>query len=391
MVTAPLTALLSWMTLVFAEGEICPVPQRIGPEDSPVVVEAFLDPVDSNALRAFVELRRLASERPGELGVTLHWMSAPGFRDPEDHRARMWLVAMGDAGVLDPALAVLHRDGADRLAVRLHHRSSRAALAEEIGIDVVLHEATWNGRCAAAALGAARRAALEPLAAEAEPVLRSPRFIVGDSTFEDSPELETLRTLLARPVDAPSSAPVPEAGSPTPSYARSTSERLRRPELRGAILGGAGLPHRFVVTPRSEDDTVLTMLLPPVLAFRQRQPGRIAVHIAARGAGLHADRLRHRLCASVRRGLVVPYVQWLAQEPAQRPDMQKMLDVLDAVPARECPAEPDPADLGLPEGGWLDGIPRSRGDLETLEDTLDLLDATVRPLTSWVPPNADGL
>src|SRR5690606_28000497 len=129
----------------------------------------------------------------------------------------------------------------------------------------------------------------------------------------------------------------------SPSYTRGTSERLRRPELRGALLGGEGLPHRLLITTRSEDDPILSMLLPPALAFRRNEPGRLAIQLVARGAGLHADRLRHRLCAAMRKDLLGPYVAWLAEEPSLRhtgPQERAMLKTLDAVPARECAPEP---------------------------------------------------
>src|SRR5690606_15063215 len=114
------------------------------------------------------------------------------------------------------------------------------------------------------------------------------RFRIGGPPFEDTPDLDHLRTRLGAPAE-PAAASADDAMSP--SYTRGTSERLRRPELRGALLGGEGLPHRLLITTRSEDDPILSMLLPPALAFRRNEPGRLAIQLVARGAGLHADRL----------------------------------------------------------------------------------------------------
>lgn len=366
----------------------CPAPQALG---SPPIVEAFLDPVASSTRRTYLELRRLVSERPGETGVVFHWLSGPSVGSPAEHRTRVWLAAMDAHGATEAALALLEREGPERLAVRLQTAASRAEVAAELGIPSDVHARVWNSPCADLAVRTHRRAALDALE-EPDHTFRAPRFRLGGGPpFEDTPDLDNLRTRLGAPVEGEAS---PAEDAMNPAYTRASSERLRRPELRGALLGGPGLAHQLLVTARSEDDAILSMLLPPVLAFRRDRPGRLSIQIVARGAGLHADRLRHRLCASMRRDLLVPYVRWLAEDPALRrtgPAERAMLKSLDAVPARECPAEPDPADLGLPEGGWLDGVPRSRTDLETLPMDFFLLDAAVRPLTPWLPTAADGM
>jgi hypothetical protein len=95
-------------------------------------------------------------------------------------------------------------------------------------------------------------------------------------------------------------------------------------------------------------------------------------------------RLRNRLCAATKLGLVATYVGLLATEPALRlsdPAAEELLAELDKVPEEQCEDEPDPAEMGLPDGGWLDGIPRTRSELDNLSMTLDLMDAAKRPLS----------
>jgi hypothetical protein len=180
--------------------------------------------------------------------------------------------------------------------------------------------------------------------------------------------------------------PLPEAWA--------ASERLRRPELEGARLGGVGLPHLFVLMARDEDDPNLFMLLPPVLDFRRDHPGTLTVQVVARGGSFGAQSLRHRLCAARRQGLVAAYVHHLASDPSTRhtdPAVRDLLDTLDKVPVEACEDEVDPAELGLPDGGWLDGIPRTRSELEGIEATLDLLDTTTRPLSPLFGPRKEEL
>lgn len=366
----------------------CPPPLTLGRGSA--TVAAFLDPVAESTRRTFLELRRLVHERPGHIRVEVHWVSGGGTPTPAERRARAWLVGMANLGAAETALALLRREGPERLFVRLSTPQDREILASEIGVPPAAHEGAWNDACAAASLHRGLRIALEHLGPDADPGFRAPRFTWQNHAFEDGPELDELRMRLGMPPD-PSFATQAPRGSSSPAYTPASRDRLPRPGHGGVVLGGPGLPHWFLITPRSEDDPVLSTLLPPALEFRSHHPGRLAVYVVARGAGLHADRLRHRLCAAALRGLSVPYVRWLAGAPAGRPDMGKLLETLDAVPERDCPPASDPADFGLPEGAWLDGIPRSRGDLETLAVTLDALDRLIRPLTPWLPRQSDGI
>src|SRR5690606_9591937 len=119
----------------------------------------------------------------------------------------------------------------------------------------------------------------------------------------------------------------------------------------------------------------------------------IAVHVVARGMSVGASVLRHRLCAARRLGRVVEYVRYLAEDPSRRRSTSAvdaaLLQALDAVPEERCENEADPAELGLPDGGWLDGIPRTRSELESLETTLLLLGAAHRPLSPFLGTRPD--
>jgi hypothetical protein len=98
------------------------------------------------------------------------------------------------------------------------------------------------------------------------------------------------------------------------------------------------------------------------------------------------------LCAARKLGREVHYVQVLATEPSARRHAAELglLRALDKVPEDACKDEPDPAELGLPDGGWLDGLPRTRSELEALKTTLELLEASSRPLSGVLAPRMDA-
>ncbi|MCA9712452.1 MAG: hypothetical protein KDK70_41875, partial [Myxococcales bacterium] len=113
-------------------------------------------------------------------------------------------------------------------------------------------------------------------------------------------------------------------------------------------------------------------------------PARVAVHVVARGVSSGAEVLRHRLCAARRLGLSTAYLDYLGRDTLLRhaddAADQALLHALDEVPAKPCRKEADPVELDLPDGAWLDGLPRSRQEMETIDGTLRLLDAAWRPL-----------
>jgi hypothetical protein len=365
-----------------------PPPPMASLGDGPLVVEAYVDPVETGTLLTVLQLRRFVAERPGTVRVDLRGVAALGASSPRADLARAWVVAMGTRGRLLPALRMLDRDGADRVYVRLQREEDRVALAAEIGLDPEAHETAWQTRCIRRWPDRDQSRLQRRLTERGNTGYRLPLFVVEGEIFEDGANLDKLRPylgqhdVLARRQELRPRPPVPET--------RASSERLRRPALLGAVLGGRGLPHLFVLMARAEDDPNLATLLPPVLEYRHQRPGRIAVQIVARGASVGAMRLRIRLCAATRTGLVAAYARYLATDPALRladPAADALVAGLDqAIPEEECEDEPDPAQMGLPDGGWLDGIPRTQSELENLALTLDMLEATQRPLSPLLAP-----
>ena len=74
----------------------------------------------------------------------------------------------------------------------------------------------------------------------------------------------------------------------------------------------------------------------------------------------------------------------LRRDPS--PAIAELLVELDEVPESACEGEPDPATRGLPGGIWLDGLPRSLGELEDVGALVRLTEAWDRPLSLvWAP------
>jgi hypothetical protein len=356
---------------------------HLGPAGAPTTVEAFLDPAATLSWRTYLELRRLAFDHAGEVEVRLHWSSPGGTRQPQAERVRAFVVSLAYRGHLEAALRVLARDGADRLHARLVDPASHEALARELGVAAADVAAALRDRCARERVAEQDRRLRQALSLPPDSTARLPAFVLGELSFDDGPGLERLRPELGlegvrrREREAP--APV----GPPPAV-ETTSERMQRPALQGLLLGGPGLRHRFVVMAREEDDPMLFVVLPPVLAVRRKAPGRVAVHVVSRGVSDGAERLRHRLCAARALGLGPAYVDYLARDAHLRQapgsDDTSLLEALDDVPASRCADEVDPVELDLPDGAWLDGLPRSRSELGTLDATLRLLGAATRPL-----------
>ncbi|HWB78141.1 MAG TPA: hypothetical protein VG755_24420, partial [Nannocystaceae bacterium] len=172
------------------------------------------------------------------------------------------------------------------------------------------------------------------------------------------------------------------------------AERLRVPPPGGIVLGGVGLRHRLLVMAQSEDDPNLFLSLPRALQYRADHPGELALHIVSRGQSLGATILRHRLCAARKIDRELDYARLLAAPPEtrQRPDddTAALIRALDAVPEELCENEPDPARANLPDGTWLDGLPRSPTELEDLAALLKVSSATTRPLAPWSSAAADS-
>lgn len=384
----PGSAPVEAMTAVACAGDEDGPLLELGPADAPTVIDAYLDPADAGSLITWIELRRLVADLRGGAKVAVHFVRGLGPTEPRADQVRAWVVASASRGHVLPALRLVARDGEDRLFMRLHDPEQRQALADELG-----HEGALATDSEAMRRGWQRiRRATEALslrhAGRRTAVYRLPVFALDEISFEDSPTLDRLRWELAK--QGPRLREARDRAPPRIPQPKAASDRMRRPPLRGSMVGGSGLPHRFVLMARDEDDPNLVMLLPPVLEFRRESPAVLSVHVVARGTSIGGQRLRHRLCAARRLGLDLDYVRFLAIDPASRrfpsPTQEGLLEQLDAVDEKACADEPDPADLGLPDGGWLDGIPRNRSELESLELTLRLLDAAARPLSTILSP-----
>jgi hypothetical protein len=355
----------------------------LGADAAPTTVDAYLDPASSQSWRTWLELRRLVFDHRGELRVRVRFSGAGGGRQPHAERVRAFVASLAHAGHVEAALGVLARDGLERLHARLVDPGGHEALARELGVATSAVAAALRDRCARRRVGEQGLLLRSALGLEPDSMARLPAFVLGELAFDDGPGLERLRPELGREgVRRRRLEDPPPVGPPPPIEA--TSERMQRPALRGLLLGGPGLPHRFVVMARDEEDPTLFVVLPPVLAVRHARPGRMAVHVVSRGVSDGAERLRHRLCAARVLGLGPAYLDYLARDALLRRAPGKadesLLDALDDVPASRCVDEVDPVDLDLPDGAWLDGLPRSRSELGTLESTLRLLDAAHRPL-----------
>lgn len=371
----------------------CPqAAMELGSANARTRVDAFVDPTSSAALGTVLELRRLIGERPEDVAVTVHWTSLGVRLDPRADRVRTWIAAMAAAGHAMLALRTVRRDGVDRTYVRLSTAHGRAGLAEALDLDPAALEQLAASRCHDAEVERTRTRVTRRMAERGTAVFRLPVFAVDDLTFEDSGLLDRLRPVLARQrARARAASERPPTAVPAP---KSASPRMRRPNVRSAALGGPGLPHTFVLLARGEDDPALFTLLPPVLAHRRTHPGEVSVRVVARGLALE-NGLRERLCRAEQAGLLPAYVHMLSRDPSARaadPATDFLLETIDST-AVDPPCALDPAEdeEALPDGGWLDGIPVTRGDLEGLAGVLQRLKAARRPLAPLLAPAADDL
>ncbi len=387
---ASLLAMALWAAPTAAR---CPdTSVRLGHAAAPTQVRAHLDPTAGSALGTVLELRRLVGERPEDVSVTLHWTHLGVRLDPRADRVRIWIAAMASAGHMMGALRVVRRDGVDRVYVRLGTAHGRARLAKELDIDGGTLDQLADQRCHDSQMERTRRDVAARMSARGTAVFRLPVFFVDDLTFEDSGLLDRVRPILARRRSrARSAAERPRPAAPT---AKASSPRLQRPNVRTAAFGGPGLPHVFVLLVRGEDDPALFTLLPPVLAYRRAHPGEVSVYVVARGLGLEQG-LRQRMCRAEAVGLQPAYLHYLSRDPATRfsgPAAEQLLAALDGtVVDPPCDLDPDEDEEALPDGGWLDGVPVTRGDLEGLDKALRRLDAARRPLAPLLSPTSDDL
>ncbi|MEM9461869.1 MAG: hypothetical protein AAGF11_47360 [Myxococcota bacterium] len=359
---------------------------HLGPALAPITVEAFLDPASSLSWGTVLELRRLVSDQGGELRIDLFLAGRGGPRHPHSARVRAFVTSLAAQGHGQAALRVVARDGVERMHVRLMDPGSHESLAQELGVPTTMITKALRDRCARLRVDARTERLFSLFDLKGGAVARLPAFVVGGQAFDDNPTLDRLRPELGRLGRRVRSHEDPRR-APPPAPTETTSERMRRPPLPGVLLGGPGLRHRLVLMARDEDDPGLSIMLAPVLRTRRAHPAQLAVHVVSRGVSTGAETLRHRLCAARTQGLTAAYLDYLARDSLRRhaahPTQDRLLDTLDQVPAGECTGEVDPVDLDLPDGAWLDGLPRSRQEIETLDTTLRMLDVARRPL-DWV-------
>ena len=365
--------------------EIADEGQRLGAASAASKVEVFLDPASTQSARTWMELRRLVAEHAGEVALQVHWVGRGGATSPLALRVRTFVASLATRGHTTTALRVVARDGLERLHARLVDPDSHPALAKELGVSVDTVVAAIEDRCARQSIVAKTEALHARRTLEGGAVMRLPAFAMDELLFDDGPALDRLRPEIGRRGRRKRIREDP-ARSPSPPSKQTTSERMERPPLKGLLLGGPGLPHRLVLMARDENDPALFVALPPTLAQRALEPGTLALHIVARGLSTGAETLRHRLCAARKLGLGNAYVEYLGRDTALRDDTnpldERLLAALDDVPAAECADETDPVDLDLPDGAWLDGLPRSRAELGNLRVSIPRIDAATRPLRS---------
>ncbi len=362
----------------------------MGPAMAPLQLTVYLDPLSStpNALWLWIELRRLVADLRGDLRVRIEPIGGGMVRDPASEALLRWFLAASDAGAQEAALRLLDRDGRERLALRLSRPGGPAALAAEIGKPGPLR----IDPCSERRLEASRRALRGQQQRAGGFLGRPPLFALADRVaFEDTGGLERVRAELARELQRLRSGRPGSGRSTWPPTRPGVSPRLiRPPAASGMLVGGVGLPHRLVVFVEHDEHPNLGNL-GPVLEYRRRHPGQLAIQVIARGTTVAARQLRLRLCGAQKLGLELEYMRRLAQGPmvrslgaAEPVPLSQRLD--EAAEAGSCDAE-EPAlesapggARGLPDGVWLDGTAVGQGDLEAIGVRIIGLEAAQRPL-----------
>ncbi len=364
---------------------------HIGPEDAATRLDAFVDPATSTALASWLELRRIAAER-NDLQIAV-WFARPlGPFDPRAERVRRFVLAASRAGRTARALREVARLGVDRMAARVQDDSERNRLAADLDVTPAVLAHALADRCDATRISNASTR-LAQLSRDATlGIVRLPAVALGPLVFDDAPGFDRVRAELGR--EPLRRALRRRVATPAPVDLRAAAERLRVPPVGGFVVGGAGLPHHLVVTSTSEDDAVLFLGLPRALAYRSEHPGELSIHVFARGESLSATHLRQRLCAATLLHRELDYARLLAGSPELRrtpdPDTSALLAELDAVNETRCADVVDAAREEIPEGIWLDGVPRSPTELEALANLLRVGQVGRRPLAPWwSPPAAD--
>jgi len=375
--------------------------ELLGPAGSASTVDLYLDPIHSDALPLWLELRRLVHDQEGEVSVRAHIVRGPDQRDRRVRDpVRAWVLAAASHRRLLPALRVLAREGPERVHARLNAEDAREALAREIGLEPGVLTRELESGCAPARLEDATDAFTRLDEASGDPTGTMPVFVVDRETvIRGDPRLENLRPVLSSRGVRPRPAP------PLPVLKlQGKSPAMVRPDIEGGIkLGGVGLPHRMLIFASGEQDPSMQAHFESVLRFRAANPGVLSVQIVARGRSLPARLLADRLCAARELGRELDYARYLAAGRAflrsPSPWDSILLRDLDEAAARGCDADAgdgrsadDPSGWreGLRDGPWIDGTLRSGPDLDHLDRTLRLLEAAQPPLGPLLsPPSSD--
>ena len=373
-----------------------------GLADAPTVMRVYLDPLalDPNPLRTWLELRRLAGERAGELRLELvPSRGGQASSDYQQDQVRVWFMAVASLGKVDEALRMLERVDPLRVGVQLRSEAGRTQLAAAVGLDPEAIEAVRTGRS-----GACLRISLDQASKHiANQSQGRPTALIGilssdgvEQFLNVDAQLTEVRTRLDQTLTNPGFVEDAVGFVPFGPGLSGRSSRLDRtfPDT-GVLAGGAALPHRLVIFVEDEEHGRLPDWLTPAMEFRANHPGQLSVQLIAGGVGTRAISLRRRLCAARTLGLEVEYLLHLAQYPSlRRLHEETLYEVLQPIADSDACSDEEPLEkadpetgevrggFGHPRGAWLDGRPVNPSDLQNLD--YDLSTQLPPSLIDWL-------
>jgi hypothetical protein len=394
----------------------------LGPADAPTLLRVYIDPTapETNPLRTWLEVRRIAGERAGDLRIEL--VPSRGGQNQGDAASdsvRVWFMAVASLGRAEEVLRLLDRQDWLRISTDLRSPEGQARLARELDLDAAAVQARRSGvpgECLRRDLDrASNRLAQQTMGQTATLVGVVDRDGREQFQYIDL-ELTELRTQLDRLITVPgfveqSVGFIPFMPPIAPGIGAMSRFDRTFPNT-GVLAGGEALPHRLVIFVEDEEHGRLPDWLMPAMKFRTAHPGSLSVQLIAAGVGSRAIGLRRRLCAARTLGLEVEYLLHLAEPPAVRrlheTELYELLqpvadsdqcsdsETLEPRPGEEEAALRDSSsrrgtDFGHPRGAWLDGRPVNPGDLDALEWQLDseakpsVIDWLLTPDTSSEP------
>lgn len=391
-----MSPLLLAAVLSAAPGSAPPTPDtceiqrpRIGPADAPVLVTVYLDPISNRALGTWSNLRALVGEMDGSVRSELVIVRrpderSPRMRKPQEDRVRLWAMAVASQLGADRTLEEIDRLGWETVAASLGRPDQRKALEKRLGVETSHRTEACLDR---ALTRSSEDLALTHLAQLGNSTARPPIFAISvDESSEprliaNDPSMRMLRPQVELTLQDLRSGRRRAVPHQTPSVRGSSTHREHLMVSGGMRVGGPGLTHELLLYADGERDPTLTSVLPPAIALRRKHPGVLSIQIVARGRRPEAVELRGRLCAAVRVGLEMEYLQALA---GTDPSASDLSDRLDGIAEREnCPA----ADRDTNDrGAFLDGAPASRADLERLDVGLAARAQRSRLRWFWLRP-----